>query len=91
MVKTNQTRATKSPSSTQAISTTKIRPAMTIEESSKPFLSFLYIPTTADWSCRFDSSVNRGDFKTQIGVGKVIKGLLCSIWIGISTDRFRVG
>lgn len=27
-------------------------------------------------SCRFDSSVGRGDFQTQIGVGKVIKGIL---------------
>lgn len=27
-----------------------------------------------DWYFRFDSSVGRGDFKTKIGVGQVIKG-----------------
>ena len=27
-------------------------------------------------SPRFDSSVGRGDFQTEIGVGKVIKGIL---------------
>ena len=26
---------------------------------------------------RFDSSVNRGDFRTPIGVGRVIQGKLC--------------
>ncbi len=26
---------------------------------------------------RFDTSIGRGDFKTQIGVGKVIKGRVC--------------
>ncbi len=31
---------------------------------------------TSMWFRRFDTSVGRGDFQTQIGVGKVIKGIL---------------
>ena len=30
---------------------------------------------------RFDSSVGRGDFRTQIGVGAVIKGMLFLAWM----------
>ena len=35
---------------------------------------------------RFDSSVGRGDFKTKIGVGQVIKGMGRAIYITCSTN-----
>lgn len=46
---------------------------MTTEASSK-YHDGLFRPLLDAPSVRFDSSVGRGDFKTKIGVGKVIRG-----------------
>lgn len=42
-------------------------------------------------SIRFDSSVGRGDFKTQIGVGKVIRGMESTWFLVKPADVFQVG
>ncbi|KAI4234206.1 MAG: hypothetical protein LQ349_003946 [Xanthoria aureola] len=55
----------------------------------------LYDESKADNDHRgtqFDSSVGRGDFKTQIGVGKVIRGMESTCFLEKSADVFsRLG
>lgn len=54
--------------------TTRRRPT-TRASSAHPFpLPSLLDPCNTDLHPRFDSSVGRGDFKTKIGVGQVIRG-----------------
>ena len=43
----------------------------------------------ADLLSRFDSSKNRGDFKTAIGVGRVIKGIRAPSGI-LLTDNLTI-
>jgi hypothetical protein len=49
-------------------------------------LSIVYTTGTDLRYIRFDSSVGRGDFKTQIGVGRVIPGM--SLISGFQLLRF---
>ena len=46
----------------------------------------LYVHNLVYWRARFDSSVGRGDFKTAIGVGKVIKGVFA---LKVGAGRLR--
>jgi FK506-binding protein 1 len=49
----------------------------------------LYDQNAADGKGKqFDSSVGRGDFKTKIGVGQLIKGMLTSLQ---EADRAAIG
>ena len=57
----------------------KARPTTTAEGNSQ----YRCVAQTHDFGLndiRFDSSVGRGDFKTQIGVGAVIKGRHSALW-----------
>ena len=83
MARTYRKKAMKSRSSTPAIYMTSQRRIMTIEEPSKTthgLLDWLLHGLIDACSIRFDSSVNRGDFKTKIGVGKVIRGVESSTY-----------
>lgn len=74
---------------------TNQRQIMTIEGPSKATCSrvgCLLRGLTHAGSIRFDSSVGRGDFKTQIGVGKVIRGMESTCFLEKSADVFsRLG
>lgn len=89
MARTNRRKAMKSLSNTPATYMTSQRRIMTIEEPSKTthgLLDWLLHGLIDACSIRFDSSVNRGDFKTKIGVGKVIRGMESSTY---SLDHSR--
>lgn len=76
MAKTIHRKETWLPSNTQAISTMSPVETNITGGTSELCTAIVHKYISAYGVSRFDSSVGRGDFATEIGTGKVIKGVI---------------